>query len=166
MTALPWAHDDGGRKEAGFKGNTGDCVTRALAIATGAILAQAGSPEPAGAVYQEIYDMVNEVGQFERTRYYKHGKRAGKMVGRSTARTGVHKSTTKVLLTRLGWTWHPTMTIGSGCQVHLAVGELPEDQVIMVSVSKHLCTVINGVVRDTGNPTRDGTRCVYGYWTK
>ena len=30
-----WIHDDGGRRAAGFKGEAGDCATRAIAIATG-----------------------------------------------------------------------------------------------------------------------------------
>jgi hypothetical protein len=28
---MSWAYDDGGRKAAGFKGDAGDCVTRAIA---------------------------------------------------------------------------------------------------------------------------------------
>ena len=31
--ALPWVYDDGGRAAAGFKGEAGDCGTRAVAIA-------------------------------------------------------------------------------------------------------------------------------------
>jgi hypothetical protein len=33
-------------------------------------------------------------------------------------------------------------------------------------VSKHYCAVIDGVIHDTSDPSRDGTRCVYGYWIK
>lgn len=40
---MKFTFNDGGRKEAGFKGETGDCVTRAIAIAT---------EKP----YQEVYD--------------------------------------------------------------------------------------------------------------
>jgi len=29
----PWTMNDGGRKAAGFRGETNDCVTRAIAIA-------------------------------------------------------------------------------------------------------------------------------------
>lgn len=166
MTALPFVLDDGGRKEAGFKGHTGDCTTRAISIATGALLAQAYYPEPAEVIYQEVYDDLNELSKGERTRYYKHGKRAGKAIGRSSARTGVSKPIIKKYLAKLGWTWYPTMGIGSGCTVHLAVGELPMDRPLIVQVSMHMCAVVNGVVHDTYDPTRDGTRCVYGYWTK
>jgi hypothetical protein len=32
---MTFVYDDGGRSAAGFKGKTGDCVTRAIAIGTG-----------------------------------------------------------------------------------------------------------------------------------
>ena len=33
-----------------------------------------------------------------------------------------------------------------------------------MSVSKHITAVVDGVIHDTFDPSRDGTRCVYGYW--
>ena len=72
------------------------------------------------------------------------------------------------------------MLIGQGCRVHLRKAELPEG-ILIVQVSKHLTTVINGVVHDTYNPAREAQeygfkngvpysrvvgRCVYGYYTK
>ena len=32
---MPFVVDDGGRADAGYKGQTGDCVCRSIAIATG-----------------------------------------------------------------------------------------------------------------------------------
>jgi hypothetical protein len=63
----------------------------------------------------------------------------------------------------LGWVWTPTMQIGSGCTVHLRADELPPGRLV-VSVSKHLTAVIDGVIHDTHDCSRRGTRCVYGYW--
>jgi len=57
----------------------------------------------------------------------------------------------------------PIMGIGTGCKVHLRDGELPPGRMV-VSVSQHYTAVIDGVVFDTHNPCRGGTRCVYGYW--
>jgi hypothetical protein len=57
------------------------------------------------------------------------------------------------------------MKIGSGCQTHLREGELPMGRLI-VKTSKHLVAVINGIIHDTADPSREGTRCVYGYWSK
>ena len=55
------------------------------------------------------------------------------------------------------------MQIGSGCTVHLRDGELPMGR-LLVSVSKHLVAVIDGVIHDLSDPSRNGTRCVYGFW--
>jgi hypothetical protein len=57
------------------------------------------------------------------------------------------------------------MKVGSGCQVHLRPDELPSGTLI-VKVSKHLTTIIDGMIQDTHDPSRRGTRCVYGYYLK
>lgn len=48
--------------------------------------------------------------------------------------------------------------------MHLRASELPAGRLI-VAVSKHLTCVIDGVIYDTHDPSRGGTRCVYGYFT-
>jgi hypothetical protein len=141
---LKFQFNDGGREAAGYKGKTGDCVVRSVAITT-------------GLPYQQVYDSVNNLAGRERTGKQKRGK--------SNARTGVYKGTTRKLIESLGWRWTPTMEIGSGCTVHLRADELPKGRLI-VSVSGHLTAVIDGVIHDTHDPSRQGTRCVYGYWQK
>jgi hypothetical protein len=79
-------------------------------------------------------------------------------------RLGNHKKIYKDYIESLGFKWFPTMKIGQGCKVHLRKDELPSGTLI-VNVSRHLTTVINGVINDTYDPSRDGTRCVYGFWT-
>lgn len=139
-----FVYDDGGRADAGFKGQAGDCVTRAVAIATG---------KP----YAEVYAEINAAAGRERPR---QGR------SRSSARTGVAKATTRRYLETLGWTWTPTMQIGSGTTVHLSADELPSKGRLIVQVSKHVVAVIDGVIHDTHDPSREGTRAVYGYYTK
>jgi hypothetical protein len=56
------------------------------------------------------------------------------------------------------------MNIGPGTMVHLRSGELPDDGRLVVSVSRHLCAVVDSVIHDTSDPSRDGERCVYGYY--
>jgi len=56
------------------------------------------------------------------------------------------------------------MSIGSGTKVHLRAEDLPTGRIV-VQASKHVVAVIDGVMHDTHDPSRDGTRCVYGYWT-
>jgi hypothetical protein len=134
--------NDGGRAAAGFKGEAGDCVVRAIAIAS-------------GAPYQEIYDALNVEAEGERPR-------AGR--SRSSARTGVFRKTYEAYLKKMGAAWTPTMAIGQGCKVHLRGDELPAGRLV-VSVSRHLVAVIDGVIHDTHDPRRGGSRCVYGYYT-
>jgi hypothetical protein len=141
-TGRHFRFDDGGRAAAGYRGKAGDCVVRAIAIA-------------AGRDYQEIYERVNGAAMHERT-----GKRKR---GISNARTGVYRTSIKRVMKSLGWVWTPTMQIGSGCTVHLRAEELPAGRLV-VSVSKHLTAVIDGVIHDTHDCSRRGTRCVYGYW--
>lgn len=57
------------------------------------------------------------------------------------------------------------MLIGRGCKVHLRKDELPNGRLI-VKVSKHLTTVIDGIIHDDFDCSRRGTRCVYGYFIK
>lgn len=141
---MDFVFDDGGREAAGFKGKTGDCVCRAIAIAT-------------EMPYKEVYDLINEMAKSERASKRKRGK--------SSARTGVYIGTIRKVMERLGWKWHPTMAIGKGCTVHLRKDELPSGRLV-VSVSRHEVAVIDGVVHDTYDCTRDGNRCVYGYYAK
>ena len=58
------------------------------------------------------------------------------------------------------------MKIGSGCQVHLRTDEIPMNKTILVSVSKHLTCVKNGIINDTYDCSREGNKCVYGYYMK
>lgn len=140
---MKWVQDDGGRAAAGFKGAAGDCATRAIAIAT-------------GRPYQEVYDAINALGSTERTGRRKRGV--------SNARTGVYKGAVHKYMATLGWAWTPTMQIGSGCKVHVRADELPAGRIVL-NLSKHYAAVIDGVLHDTFDCSREGTRCVYGYWS-
>lgn len=140
---MKFNYNDGGRSNY-FKGSAGDCVCRAIAIAN-------------NMDYKEVYDLINEYAKSERT-----GKRKR---GTSSARNGVYKNTIKRVLEDLGWTWIPTMKIGSGCKVHLREEELPKGTII-VNVSKHTTCIIDGVINDTFDCSREGNRCVYGYYIK
>ena len=143
---MNFVKDDGGREQAGYKGTTRDCVCRAIAIAS-------------GRPYQEVYDTLNGLAKKERPR---SKRKCGK---RSSARTGVFKATYHDYILSLGFRWVPTMQIGQGCKVHLKDGELPMGRII-VSLSRHLAAVIDGVLHDIYDCSRDGKRCVYGYYVQ
>ena len=141
---MKFKYNDGGRSEAGFKGDVCDCVCRVIAIAT---------ERP----YKEVYDLINEYGKKERMG--KHQR------SHSSARNGVQVKTERKILQDLGWEWVPTMLVGQGCKVHLRAEELPKGRII-VSVSRHATCVIDGVINDTYDCSREGNRCVYGYYRK
>ena len=122
----------GGRSKY-FKGQAGDCVTRAIAIAT-------------GSDYKEVYDTI-------------------KRIINHTPRDGVSKKETRDIMKHYGFSWVSCMTIGSGCHTHLREDELPSGTIIC-QVTKHVVPVIDGVIYDTFDPSRNGTRCVYGYWRR
>lgn len=140
--------NDGGRAAAGYKGLTGDCVCRAICIATG---------KP----YQEVYNIL-AIGNATQ----KKSTRDRKSSGKKTASKGIHvkKDWFKNYMESLGFKWTPTMAIGQGCKTHLKADELPKGNIIC-SVSKHWVAVIDGVINDTFDCSREGTRCVYGYYS-
>jgi len=141
---MNYVYDDGGRKAAGYKGDTGDCVCRAIAIA--------GNKS-----YEEVYAGLISLQAT--------GFRKTKKVRGSHPRTGVTRKVYDAYLKFYGWKWTPTMQIGTGCKVHLKEDELPKGNLI-VRVSKHMTAIVDGVIHDTHDPSRDGTRCVYGYYSK
>ena len=166
---MKFIENDGGRAAAGFKGKAGDCVARAVAIA---------SCRPYGEVYEAL---AGGMGSQRKSK------------GRS-ARNGVstRRKWFKDYMASIGFKWVPTMLIGQGCKVHLNEAELPSGRLV-VAVSRHYTAVIDGVIHDTYDPSRRGTtiyppgyslpipkgarwlangngwayspeRCVYGYW--
>lgn len=104
------------------------------------------------------YDLVNTFGAKERATKRRRGRK-------SSARTGIFGPTMRRIMAQLGWTWTPTMSIGSGCTVHLRASELPPGRII-VALSRHYAAVVDGVLHDTYDCSRDGTRCVYGFWSQ
>ena len=135
VPAGKWTFDDGGRSTAvGFGGTSPTGDCGPRAVAIATGLDYA-------TVYRELAAL-----------------NGGKRPTDGTARKAVDK-----FLTDRGFEWVPTMKIGSGCTVHLRADELPAGRLV-VRCSRHFAAVVDGIVRDTHDPTRDGTRCVYGYW--
>lgn len=133
--------NDGGRSAAGFKGTKRpDCVTRAVSIASSLSYTL---------VHDQLSRMMNPTGDGI------HG----------TADNGVLRKHYDRFLKGHGFTWVPCMSIGSGCKVHLRSEELPKGRII-VRLSRHIAAVIDGVLNDTYDCSRGGTRCVYGYYIK
>ena len=141
---MEFVFSDGGRSKYFKAEKVGDCVCRAICNAT-------------GKDYKEVYDGLKALASKERITK-RHKKR-------SSVRDGTYKKTSKKYMQQLGWTWHPCMTIGSGCAVHMKADELPAGDLV-VALSKHWTCVKDGVIYDTYDCSRNGTRCVYGYFVK
>lgn len=141
-----FVENDGGRADAGYRGDAGDCVVRAIAIA---------EARP----YREVYDEVHAA-------LHASGKKR-------SPRNGVPKDVWRPYLLARGWRWTPTVGIATGARVHLDAAELPAGRLI-VRLSGHLVAVLDGVIHDTFDPRRPlwvsetgrfrETRCVYGYF--
>ena len=149
--AFPFEFHDGGRAAAGFKGGAGDCVVRSIAIAANLPYMQ---------VYEDLREANERYAQERDNRLSRHLTRTG-----SSPRNGNHRNVFHNYILAQGFEWVPTMKVGAGCQVHLRPNELPNG-ILIVKVSKHLTAVIDGVMYDTHDPSRGGSRCVYGYYLK
>ena len=136
---------DGGRTEAGYKGKARDCGVRALAVAL-------------QIPYKEVYMRVNDLKKTTKIPAKKKQKKG-------SAREGMHTEVMDAFLEDHGWSWTATMLFGQGCTTHLCKDELPSGRII-VRVTKHFACVVDGVLHDDHDCSRDGRRCVYGYWSK
>lgn len=150
---MKFKYNDGGRKDAGFKGDTGDCVVRAITIATGLDYKY---------IYNTLTEYQKEYHLKSRSKYSKKLVAKGK---HTTVREGVMRGVYEKYMIELGWKWIPTMKIGQGCTTHLKSTELPKGNVV-ARISKHMVAVVDGVIHDTYDPSREETRCVYGYFVK
>ena len=160
-----WVYNDGGRSNYFTGKKVGDCVTRAVAIAS-------------GIDYKEVYDTLAKGQSTQRvTKRHKHyanyynnsqkyiNSANGKVKFAKTAQHGISVKSKwfKNQMREWGFRWVATMQIGSGCQTHLKADELPKGRIVC-RLSKHYVAVIDGVINDTYDSSRNGNRCVYGYW--
>ena len=130
---MEYVYNDGGRSKY-FKGNTGDCVTRAIAIAT-------------GKDYLEVYNAINGISKGERKRKNERRK--------SNARKGVYHHTYEKYLKDLGWRYVDCNKPNK--YIHLTDSEIPKGTVIC-RLYKHLVCVIDGVINDTYDCSKKGTK--------
>ena len=116
---MSYIFNDGGRKQAGFLGRTGDCAARALAIAE-------------SMPYVEAYKLVAQAN-----------KDAG---GSKSARNGIMKHHFHKLLLTLGYKWHSAPKY-EGRKARPR--DFRRDGIIIARQARHFVTVINGDCIDT-----------------
>jgi hypothetical protein len=130
---------DGGRKDAGLRGSfTGDCVIRSIAIA---------SDRPYKRIYSDFKGMIaNRLGY--------------------VPEDGIltNKPAFKRYMVESGFVWNITCRIGSRDRVHMNAAELPMGRLVL-SLSRHYSCVIDHRIYDTYDPSSNGKRMVYGFWS-
>lgn len=145
---MMWNFNDGGRSKVfPKKAKKGDCVVRAIAIATG---------KPYGRVWHDIQAECEE-------------SRLCKMNGRDFGPDhGVAKEIWEPYLLSLGWLWIPTMARGTGTYVHVDASELPIFAgPLILRTSRHLTVMDStGTIQDKYDCSRGGTRAVYGVYVQ
>lgn len=133
-----WAYNDGGRARAGLSGSTGDCVARAIAIAT-------------NMPYEIVCDMIDKAAQAESRKR------------KSQSQKGVFPPTTRALLVALGWEYVELRYTGK--RTFLRASQLPAGTLI-ISIVDHVTVMIDGVIHDSWDCSLGGNRHVRGYWQK
>jgi hypothetical protein len=147
-----WVRDNGGRSESGIPRadeDVGDCVARAIAIAT---------QRP----YREVHDalIVRSVqhAHVDNSDYGKWVRRRGG-VRFFDADHGCSPGAYGPYLESLSWKFTST----KDQRIRLRADELPRGRLI-VHVHQHLVAVIDGVIHDTHDSGGAGRRPVVGYW--
>jgi len=86
-----------------------------------------------------------------------------KRVSGESPRNGVKNSVIRDYLRNYPFT--SCVGIGTGTKVHVKKSELPNEGRYILRLSGHLVAYIDGVLYDSYDSSREGTRAVYGYWT-
>jgi hypothetical protein len=134
---MTWTYNDGGRASSGFKGNaSGDCVTRAIAIAT-------------NRPYKQVYEALKAMAKMtdpQVTRGY---------CQRWSPKTGIPHTVWKPILRALNW---------EPVTVRERFSDITFPSRAILQLPRHLAAVIDGQVEDTFDCTCQGTIWVTEYW--
>lgn len=129
-------YNDGGRKEAGYKGSARDCVCRSISIAT-------------GLSYKEVYSVLARMNK--------------RVTGRKSARNGIHTGMEwfKELMEIWGFEWHqaPSFYVYN-------FNHFPKRGTFIVDMPSHYTVVMAGEIHDTYDPRVLRNQAIKGYWKK
>ena len=153
LTPLGFMICDGGREDAGYKGDAGDCVTRAISIATA--WASRGRYE----YEQHRSELMKRKAKWRKTSRSKRAK-ASKS---NSVRNGTPKEVYRPYLEDLGWERVSLVKFGDPTRKEMVKEDIPND-IVILEVRKHLVTCANHVVLDTWD-CREATLFVDGFAT-
>ena len=153
--AIKWMPHDGGRKAAGFRGETGDCVCRAIAITT-------------DLPYRQVYKRLADGNATEKKRGFilLEGGKTKPIFQPRSARNGisVHRAWFKRYMIELGFEWHGLLKIAQTGRTYLRDLKLPPGSHIL-KLRAHVIASVDGWLYDNQNPSRYKNDVVYGYWS-
>lgn len=127
---IGYACDDGGRSDAGFRGDTGDCAVRAIAILT---------RTPYAVVYRRMAACMRAAGYAASGNAYRQRPRHG-LKPAISARNLQDLVKTSFGLSRVMLPRGPRPTYSEAWVLH---GDC------IVGTAKHVCAIVDGDLRDT-----------------
>jgi hypothetical protein len=153
LTPLNLVICDGGREDAGYKGNVGDCVTRAITIAT--------AWEANGQYEYEKHrsELMKRKAAWRKT----SRSRRAKASKSNSVRNGTPKDVYRPYLEDLGWKRVSLVKFGDPTRKEMVKEDIPND-IVILEVRKHIVACINHTVIDTWD-CRESTLFVDGYAT-
>jgi len=119
-----WVNDDGGKAATGRKGTSGDCVVRAITIAT-------------GMDYETVYRMV--------------AKEAANFGFKKSARDGIHNQVRDKVLRDLGFVWYSAPKF-AGRKARCA--DLYDKGMVIARQARHIVAVNYGMPHDIFNSSQ------------
>lgn len=134
-----WLYDDGGREAAGRRGRVGDCVCRAIAIAT---------EQP----YEQIYKTLNEL-----CKPFRETPRSRT----PSCQFGMPGKVYQPFLEGQGWCFHKLPDYAQ-----FNASNVPQEGVSIISLYGHIATVKHGVIRDTFDCSYKGIARIYGFYRR
>jgi len=185
---MEWQYNDGGRKASGRKGTAADCVTRAVAIASGRpydevykrmAKGNAGTRPPTRKGNEQIVRMARLVLGWptvelrDRRAAFDCMKAAKERLLEPVRHAGVRSARGGIDCTsrwfadymdELGFVGVQTMVDNRAHVLFNEWGGLPKAGRLVVHLSTHSVAVINGEIHDVSDCSKGGQRCVYGYW--
>lgn len=147
---IEFVHDDGGKSKYISQRLPGDCFCRAVAIAS-------------GIEYIEVAKVISHFASKERVSVKRLVRYKSAKSAMSSASDGVWKATGTRVLEYFGFEKVYWMRVGVGCEIHVRASELPMGRLVL-SLSRHYAAVVDRVLRDNHDCSRNGNRCVYAIW--
>lgn len=153
LTPLNLVIFDGGREDAGYKGDAGDCVTRAISIAT------AWESDSRYEYEKHRSALMERKATWRKTSRSKRAK-ASKS---NSVRNGTPKEVYRPYLEDLGWERVSLVKFGDPTRKEMVKEDIPND-VVILEVRKHIVACVRHTVYDTWD-SRESTLFVDGYAT-